>query len=73
MISKPKEYIDILLHDLVKTIQIATKNFFDETYHNRCALVDAHDRLTKSMDKVDLIKEEIFYIISHIQGDSTDE
>jgi len=73
MISKPKEYIDLLLNDMVKTVQIATKNFFDETYHNRCSLLDAHERLDKAMKKIDELKEEIFFVISLVKENSTDD
>jgi len=68
MISKPKEYIDILLQDLVKTIQIATRNYFDERYGNLCSMADSENRFDKAMEKVDSIKSEIFYVIG-LAGD----
>lgn len=64
MISKPKEYIDILLNDLVKHVQMATRNYFEERFRGEFHANDSHNRLEESMKRVDEIKSEIFYVIS---------
>ncbi len=62
-LSKPKEYIDILLKDLIKTLEMAVKNYYEERYNNMCSSAVSSDKLQRAMDKVDEIKKEIFYVM----------
>ena len=67
MINLQKAYINILLQDLVKTVQIATKHYFDERYMGKCSMIDSENKLNEAMKKVDAIKDEIFYVISLVE------
>lgn len=73
MITKPKEYIDILLKDMVKTVEIAVKNYVTETYHNMCSPSESSEKLRKSMERVDEVKREIFYVLKIAARDTFED
>lgn len=73
MITKPKEYIDILLKDMVKTVEMAVRNHMHETYRGMCSPVDSSERLRKSLERVDEVKREIFYVLKIAARDTFED
>ena len=73
MITKPKEYIDILLKDLVKTVEMAVSDYTKERFVGACSPVESSDKLRKAMAKVDEVKREIFYILKIAARDTFED
>lgn len=73
MISKPKEYIDMLLKDLVQEVQLAVKNYYEETFYRKCPMPESSDRLREALKKTDEVKKEIFYVLKIAAKDSFNE
>lgn len=73
MISKPKEYISMLLNDMIKSVEIAVKNYYEETFYQKYPLPESSDRLRKALDRVDEVKKEIFYVLKIAAKDGFDE
>lgn len=73
MLTKPKEYIDILLKDMVKTIEMAVKNYVTESYQGMCSPGESSEKLRKSMAHVDEVKREIFYVLKIAARDTFED
>lgn len=69
-ISKPKEYIDILLQDIINITKHATNNMVHENFTVMCPFSDSTERFNKQMEKVDVLKEEILLIIENLTNEN---
>ena len=68
VISKPKEYISILVSEMKMIIQTAVTNYYEETFHNRCALHESKSKLNLEMERVDKLRDEIILICENLQN-----
>lgn len=73
MISKPKEYIDLLLTDMVKAVQNATLKYVQDTYRGNRPIYECQAELNLELEKIDKTKQEIKYVISLIEQDKQNE
>lgn len=73
MISKPKEYIDLLLTDMVKNVQQATIEYVRNTYQGNVPIYKCKEDLDKRLEIIDKTKQEIKYIISMVEQEKGNE
>lgn len=68
VLSKPKEYVSILVNEMTLIIQYALTNYYEETFHNLCTASERNSRLDLEMNKVDKLRNEIFLICENLQN-----
>lgn len=67
-ISRPKEYISILIDEIKNIMKSSVSNFCHETHTGLCSPVDSRDRLNTEMAKVDDLKNEIIFICESMEN-----
>jgi hypothetical protein len=68
VLSKPKEYVSILIAEIKLIIQGALINYYEETFHAKCTLHESRSRLDLEMEKVDKLRDEIIHICENLQN-----
>jgi septin family protein len=61
-LSRPSEYVNILIQDMLKGVQIATEKLYYERYHNVCSLHESQERYNACFERIEEIKKEIISI-----------
>ena len=72
-ISRPKEYIDILLKEIIEITKHATNNMVHENFKGICPFHESSERFENKMEKVEELKKEILTICENLtkQNEST--
>jgi hypothetical protein len=68
MLSKPKEYISLLIEEMKKIMHHAFINYYEETFRGMCPLHVSKEKLDAEMNKVDKLRDEIIFICGQLQN-----
>lgn len=73
ILSRPKEYIEVLLKEIIDITKNATNNMVHENFKGMCPFHESRDRFDSHMKKVEEIKKEILAICENLtkQNEST--
>ena len=67
-LSRPKEYIRMLLAEITQLNRDAIENYMHESYQNSCPMTDSHDKLNRALAEIEIIKLEILELCSELRG-----
>lgn len=70
IISKPKEYINMLIDDICNVTKKAMSSYTEERLMNMCSISTSMDKLNIQMLKVNALKEEILKIVEACVDDN---
>mgnify|MGYP006946458915 CR=1 FL=1 len=62
-LSRPKEYIELLIDSMVKDVRKATEIYFRQTFSGDTPLYQVESEYRAAWDKIDDVKEEILEIL----------
>jgi len=71
-LSKPKEYIDILLSDMTKIFRVAYTDYYEQKLFRQCPNYALEESLKERLLKAETLKIEIKEIIDSLQSEEYD-
>lgn len=66
IISRPKEYIEILLKEIIELTKQATNNMVHENFKGICSFQDSRERFDYKIEQVEELKKEILMLCENL-------